>query len=339
MTPRERMDLVLACQKADRIPFAPAIYEHKAFLLNKTPSEVGRNEDLIVQAILKEYEFYRPDFLTVGLDVYNVEAEALGCSIKYYDDSPDVPGVARHLCDGIDEVRAVKPADPETAGRMPIFLRAAERVHAKLGREIYIRGAVSGPFSLASELIGFENLLIATSEDPEIVGAALETAVRAIGDFAEAFLKRGIGVIIFDSRAMPPLTSPDIFEGQILPHYQTLTARLKKAGAAHLPVIIGGDTTSIAELLTRTGATQFLCDFDADFETWRQACAAVKAPFRANIDARVVHRGKPPEVVELARQILAQGQDVPGFILGTGVCGYDTNPENIHGVRRLVAPD
>lgn len=333
------MDLVLACKKADRVPFAPAIYEHKAYLLGKTPSEVGRNEDLIVQAMFKEYETYRPDFLTVGLDVYNVEAEALGCTIKYYDDTPDVPGVARHLCDNIDEVRAVKTVDPEFSGRMPIFIRAAQRVHEKLGREIHIRGAVSGPFSLASELIGFENLLIATSEDPEIVNEALAAAVRTIGDFAEGFLKRGIGVIIFDSRAMPPLTSPDVFEGQILPHYQALTSRLKKAGAEHLPVIIGGDTTSIAELLTRTGATQFLCDFDADFETWREACANVNAPFRANIDARVVHRGKSPEVVELARQILAKGQNVPGFILGTGVCGYDTNPENIHGVRRLVVPD
>lgn len=339
MTPRERMDLVLACKSADRIPFAPAIYEHKAFLLNKTPSEVGRNEDLIVQAVLKEYAFYRPDFLTVGLDVYNVEAEALGCRIKYYDDSPDVPGVARHLCDGIDEVRAIKPPDPERAGRMPIFLNAARRLHAELGREIYIRGAVSGPFSLASELIGFENLLIATSEDPEIVDAALSAAVQTIGDFACAFLKRGIGVIIFDSRAMPPLTSPEIFEGQILPHYQRLTQRLKDAGAEHLPVIIGGDTTSIAGLLTRTGAMQFLCDFDADFETWRQACAAIPAPFRANIDARVVHRGTAAEVVKLAEAILEKGRAVPGFILGTGVCGYDTKPENILGVRKLVAAD
>lgn len=339
MTPRERMDLVFACKKADRVPFAPAIYEHKAHLLGKTPSEVGRNEDLIVQAMLKEYEVYRPDLLTVGLDVYNVEAEALGCKIKFYDDSPDVPGVARHLCDGIDEVRAAPRPDPEKDGRMPIFVRAAQRVNDKLGKEIYVRGAVSGPFSLASELIGFENLLIATSEDTEIVRAALEIATRTIGDFAEAYLKRGIEVIIFDSRAMPPLTSPDIFEGQILPHYQALTGRLKKAGAKHLPVIIGGDTTSIAELLTRTGATQFLCDFDADFEVWRQACENAHAPFRANIDARVVHRGTAAEVVKLAEGILAKGRDVPGFILGTGVCGYDTKRVNITSVRKLVDPN
>lgn len=339
MTPRERMDLVFACKPADRVPFAPAVYEHKAFLIGKTPSEVGRNEDLIVDAILKEYELYRPDLLTVGLDVYNVECEAAGCEIKYYDDSPDVPGVAHFLCEDIDEVRAVKRADPERAGRMPIFLRAAERVHKKLGQEVYVRGAVSGPFSMASELIGFENLLVATSEDPEIVDAAMAAAVQAIGDYAEAFLKRGIGVIIFDSRAMPPLTSPDVFSEQILPHYQALTGRLKKAGAKHLPVIIGGDTTSIAELLTRTGATQFLCDFDSDFETWKNACAAVHAPFRANIDARVVHRGKAAEVVELAKRILEKGKDVPGFILGTGVVGYDTPTANITEVRKLVASD
>ena len=339
MTPRERMDLVLACQRADRVPYAPAIYEHKAFLLGKSPSEVGRNEDLIVAAIRREYELYRPDLLTVGLDVYNVEAEALGCTIKYYDDSTDVPGVARHLCDSLEEVRAVRKVDPEKDGRMPIFLRAAQRVHAELGGEIYVRGAVSGPFSLASELIGFENLLIATSEDPDLVSAALGQAVQTIGDYAAAFLRRGIGIIIFDSRAMPPLTSPDIFEGQILPHYQRLTQRLKAAGAQHLPVIIGGDTTSIAELLTRTGATQFLCDADADFETWKQACAKAGFPFRGNIDARTVHRGTVEESVGLAQAILEKGKSVPGFILGTGVCAYDTKSETINAIRRLVSKD
>lgn len=294
---------------------------------------------MIVEALRREYEIYRPDLLTVGLDVYNVEAEALGCEIKYYDDSTDVPGVARHLCDSLDEVRAVKRVDAERAGRMPIFLKAAQRVHEALGKEIHVRGAVSGPFSLASELIGFENLLIATGEDPELVNAALEKAVQTIGDYAVAFLQRGLGVILFDSRAMPPLTSPDIFEIQILPHYQRLTQRLKEAGAQHLPVIIGGETTSIAELLTRTGATQFLCDFDADFETWRLACEKAHAPFRANIDARTVHRGTTAEVVALAQAILEKGREVPGFILGTGVCAYDTRRENITEVRKLVAPD
>jgi len=337
MTPRERMDLVFACKPADRVPFAPAIYEHKAALLGKSPSIVGRNSDMIVEAIRKEYEIYRPDLLTVGLDVYNVECEAVGCKVKYYEDSTDVPGIEHYLCNSIDEVREIKPVDPEKAGRMPIFLKAAERIHAEFGKEIYVRGAVSGPFSMASELVGFENLLVATSEDHELVKTALYKAVQIIGDFACAFLKRGIGVIIFDSRAMPPLTSPDVFEGQILPPYQELTQRLKEAGAKHIPVIIGGDTTSIAELLTKTGATQFLCDFDADFETWRQACAKVNAPFRCNIDARRVHLGDAEENARLGREILAKAAKVPGFILGTGVVAYDAPKENILAVRKLVA--
>jgi hypothetical protein len=79
------MNLVLACRRADRIPFVPAIYEHKAALIGKTPSEVAQSEELLVYAALAEFETYRPDLLTVGMDVYNVEAEALGCKVKYYD--------------------------------------------------------------------------------------------------------------------------------------------------------------------------------------------------------------------------------------------------------------
>jgi uroporphyrinogen decarboxylase len=336
LTPRERMTRVWACQKADRVPFVPAIYEHKAWLLGKTPSEVACSEDLIVEAVRREYETYRPDLLTVGLDIYNVEAEALGGRLGLYPGAATVPRIARPLCATADEVRALKAADPEAAGRMPLFLRAAERIHEELGREVHVRGAISGPFSLAAELLGFENALIATKEDPDLVQTALEKAEEVVGAYAEAYLRRGLGVVIFDSRAAPPLCPPDVFADQLLPFYLLLAVRLEDAGAEQIPLILGGNTTSIAELLVRTRATQFLCDYDADFAVWRHACAKMNKSFRANLDPRVIHQGTVPEVIQMTRALLEKGRDVPGFILGTGVCAYDTPRENILAVRELV---
>jgi uroporphyrinogen decarboxylase len=336
MTPRERMTRVWNCQKADRVPFVPAIYEHKAWLIGKTPSEVACSEELIIAAVRREYEIYRPDLITVGLDIYNVEAEALGGRLGLYPQAPTVPRIARPLCATIEDVRALKLADPESAGRMPLFLRAAERIHAEIGREVHVRGAVSGPFSLAAELLGFENALIATKEDPDLIQGALERAAEVVGAYAEAYLRRGVGVVIFDSRAAPPLCPPDVFAEQLLPFYLVLAARLEDAGAEQIPLILGGNTTSIAELLVRTRATQFLCDYDADFAVWRHACAKMNKSFRANLDPRVLHHGSTSAVIQMAQALLEKGRDVPGFILGTGVCAYDTPRENILAVRDLV---
>ncbi|MEK7404117.1 MAG: hypothetical protein AAB225_03325 [Acidobacteriota bacterium] len=47
MTKRERVEAVYRLEKADCIPFVPAIYEHKGALVGKTPSEICRNADYL----------------------------------------------------------------------------------------------------------------------------------------------------------------------------------------------------------------------------------------------------------------------------------------------------
>ncbi len=334
MTPRERMDLVFACKHADRVPFVPAIYEHKAFLLNKTPSEVAQSEDLMVNGGLAEFDTYRPDLLTVGLDVYNVEAEALGCKVKYHG-TTDVPGVESHFS-SIDGLVGRNHVDPERSGRMGLFLRAAERLHQQLRAQVHVRGAVSGPFSLSCELIGCENMLIALLEDTSTAVDVLEIAAQTCGDYACAFIKRGVDAVIFDSRAAPPFVSPSTWERQLLPCYMKLTAQMRQAGARHIPLVIGGNTTSIVPVLIRTGATQFLCDWGSNFNTWRDTCAGITAPFRANLDARLIHTGTVAAITAQTQALLEQAASVPGFILGTGVCAYDINPANILTVREIL---
>lgn len=69
------------------IPFIPTIYDHAAALIGRTPSELAQNEDLLVECQLAAYERYGHDLVTVGLDIYNVEAEALGGRVHFYDDN------------------------------------------------------------------------------------------------------------------------------------------------------------------------------------------------------------------------------------------------------------
>ncbi|MCK7483425.1 MAG: hypothetical protein M0C28_45105 [Candidatus Moduliflexus flocculans] len=76
MTRRERVERAWALEAVDKVPFVPAVYEHKARLIGRTPSQVCRSLDLLLEALEREDAIYGPDALTVGLDVYNVEAEA-----------------------------------------------------------------------------------------------------------------------------------------------------------------------------------------------------------------------------------------------------------------------
>ena len=340
MNSRELMTKVLKMEKGDRIPFCPAIYEHKGFLIGKTPSEICRDADLLVDGLLAEYERYKPDFLTVGIDVYNVEAEALGCKIVYFDDSPDVPGVEEYPVKTPEEFDKLTVPNPKTDGRMPLYLEAAKRLKEKVGDEIIVRGAITGPFSLASELIGAENFIVMTMQDPQFTVKLMNFTAKVAAEFGKAFLEIGIEPIIFDSRAMPPLCSPQIFQDIVAGVYKrTLIPALKAAGAKQIPLIIGGDTTTILDAIIDTGVTQILCDFEGDIELFKSKALKANIPMRVNVDPRLLHLGPIDKIRDFTMNILNKCWDHPGFILGTGVAAYDCPPEHIDAVRECLDKD
>lgn len=133
------------------------------------------------------------------------------------------------------------------------------------------------------------------------------------------------------------LLSPRMFRELVLPVYRDqVVPELKAAGARYLPLIIGGDTTRILPELLATGATQLLCDAPADLRAFKRACATAGVPFRANVDARLIHRGPVEAIRSEAQRIAGQCRDFAGFRLGCGIVAYDCPPEHVLAVREGV---
>ena len=64
------------------IPFTPVIYEHAARFVGRTPGEVSRDSELLFQAHRAAYLEYRQQVIAVGIDIYNLEAEAYGARVE-----------------------------------------------------------------------------------------------------------------------------------------------------------------------------------------------------------------------------------------------------------------
>lgn len=337
MTKLERVEAVYNLRTPDRLPFVPAIYEHKAALIGRSPSDVCRNADLLHAALLRELEVYDPDMLVIGIDVYNVEAEALGCKVVYFEDSDDVPGVIDPIIKLPTDLDRLGVPDPGSAARMPVYLDVARRLAGELGSQMVLRGAVTGPYSMAAELLGAEPFVLATVEQPEFAARLIDFCSKVTLAFSLAFLEAGVQPIIFDSRATPTLASPRVVRTLVLPAYRDfLIPELKKAGAWHLPLIIGGKTTSIVDDLLATGCTQVLCDAVADKDKFREKCAAARMAWRINVDARLVNRGPVEAILNDARATLAEYGNTPGLLFGCGVIAYDTQPEYGLAVRQAI---
>jgi uroporphyrinogen decarboxylase len=324
------------CRRPDRVPFIPAIYEHKGWFVGKSPSTVCRDAGLLTRAMLAEYEQVMPDALTVGVDVYNIEAEAVGSPVVFYPEGDDsIPAVSpeEHLFREGDRVSALKMPDPAKDGRMPLNVEVARSVVKELGGEVPVRGALTGPCSLAGGLMGAENFMLLTLTDPaaaqELLGFCAEVTIR----YGKAFIAAGCGVVMFDSQASPELLSPDTYRDLIAGPTARVISELRSEGASHIPLIIGGNTTEILDAYLGTGANNILCDVKSDPKTFLDVCSRQGKAYRRNIDSSGFLSADPDKLTGQVKHEIALAAGYPGFILGTAVVPYGTPMEVLTSVR------
>ena len=335
----KRLEHALNCEPQDQVPFLPAIYEHKGWFVDATPSQVARDQRLLTRAILAEYEQVQPDALTVGVDVYNVEAEAIGCPVIFYEgDDSSVPAIRSDgaVFRGPDDLTALKIPDPLKDGRMPLNIGVARTIQKELGGEVPVRGAVSGPFTLAAHLAGPEKFFFLTLMQPDLVKELLQFAAEVIKLYGEAFIELGCGVVMFDSHASPDLLPPQTYRDLVLPPTRSIVEHFHRLGAAHVPLIIGGNTTKILDSYLETGANNLLCDMKADAAEFVKKCSVVKTAFRRNIDSSDFLEAASSEVHKRALKCLEESNGYPGFILGSAVLPYGTPLSHLTAMREAV---
>ena len=331
-----RLDKALNLEPADGVPFLPAIYEHKAWFVGETPSKVCRDVNLFTTAAVAEYERVQPDALTIGIDVYNVEAEAVGCRVTYYkgdDVSTPAIGPDGAVFQGSSDVSSLKMPDPKKDGRMPLNIDVARRVVQVLGREVPIRGAVSGPFSMASSLVGPERLMMLTMIQPGLVKDLISFSAEVIKVYGRAFIDVGCGVIIFDSQASSELLSPATYRDLVLAPTQGIIKYFQQSGVRHVPLIIGGNTTPMLDAYLETGANNVLCDAKADVVHFLEKCSKARRSFRRNLDTSDFLEVTAKQLRRRALKTLKESNSYPGFILGTGVVPYGTPLANLVSIR------
>ena len=130
---------------------------------------------------------------------------------------------------------------------------------------------------------------------------------------------------------------PRVVKSLLMPVYRDyVLPELKAAGGRFLPLIIGGNTTSIVDDLIATGATQFLSDRPANLKKWCEKGLAARVPVRANVDAILVNRGPAAAIRRQAMEILSDCRDHPGFLLGCGVVAYDADPSHVLAIRQAI---
>lgn len=307
---------------------SPSVYEHAAKMIGRNPWEVSRDEDLIFEAHAAAYEYYKHAPIMPGIDIYNLEPEAYGAVI----DEPEgcaIPAIGKHPLGSVAELLDLPPLNPATDGRIAMQVRAAQRLIERFP-EANIRVPVSGPFSISSNLVGFDNLLLEAAMDPELVAKAMLHLVEGQVRFAQAIKDAGVEVAFFESAACPPMLSPDMFRDIELPALKEIMRRIGEVIGSPVPCIIGGNTAPIVPAMLETGTGYLVAPFETDQDAFMAAVAdRPDVAIRINMDLRIVASGTHAEIEAEADRVLALAGDRPNVCLGTGALPYETEPENV----------
>ncbi len=319
----------------DRIPFVPTIYEHGAKIIGKTPSQVAQCQKLIAQSQLEAYKLYRHDLISVGMDIYNVEAEALGARVLYYDNA-DLPSVSDVLVKEKKDLALLKIPDPSKDGRMPLFIEATYEVYKQVGDEVLVSGAVVGPFTLAAILRGFENFIMDLVFDTEFALMLMRFAKDVGLAYAKGFVSRGLGISINESWIAPPLLSPDIYADCVYLIEKEMIDEIKAMGLQSVSLISGGNTTHILENMLKTGTSLVMADYNTDQKYFKEVCENHDVFLRASIESKLVEAGDTQALESAVRRVVEQCGDYPKFLFGCGIVSYDTTTENVLKLKTIL---
>ncbi len=329
----------LRLEPCDRPPFVPAVYEHKAWFIGRTPSAVCADPSLLVASVEAEYDAYHADAIVVGIDVYNIEAEACGCAVTYFGgDDTSIPSLAPGsgiLTPG-RSARGLRVPDPRAAARMPLMLEATEKAMNLIGSRCEVMGALSAPFSLAASLMGASDLFMAMAAEPEAAHEAIAYAADVVAAYGSAYAERGLHAALFDSQASPQLISPAAYRTFVLGPTQRVVRTLRSAGMAYVPLVIGGNTDPIVESYLETEANYILCDGGSSVERFLAPCRRANRAFRRNIPASFLLSASPGDIESAARRETASAAGYAGFMLGTGILPYGIPTEKVLAARAGV---
>lgn len=315
--------------------FAPSVYEHCAALIGRSPWDVSRDADLLLAGQAEAFRRYGHAPVVVGVDIYNLEAEAYGATVAAPTGN-GIPAIAEPICDGIADLAALAPLDV-SAGRIPMVIGVGRRLKQALP-EADVRIPVSGPFSIAANLMGFEALLCSAMLDPDPTRDALTALAAGQERFCRAVRDAGLDVAFFESAAAPPLLSPAQFRQVELPALKETIDRAASVLGHPVPCVIGGDTAPILPAILETGTTYVCCPAETNQAAFLEIMRDhPDVMVRVNMSSGIVSAGNWDSLRAEVDRVLALTADRKKACLGTGALPYETSPETVERIKGYVA--
>lgn len=333
MTSYERVLFAAGGGIPDRPPVAPQLFGVAARLNGHTIKEYVTDGALIAACQRRLRQELGHDILFASADL-SVEAEALGCLLRYEDDA--YPAVQSPVVAHPDDGGALRQPEPAKDGRMPVVLEACARLREAAGDECLVASCILGPLSIAAQIMGIEKLLYSLVDAPDTVGKVLDVTEAVAAAYGKALLGAGAHcLVVFDPVASPVVLPPEFFSRCEAPRLKRLYALFREEGARASWVSIAGDTRKILPLFESLGINIATIDSGVPLSEAFSLLGAVAV--NGTVDTYFLVSATPPEIKNAVRTGLGEAKGRSNYIVGSGCeVPVETSFENIRAFMEAV---
>jgi uroporphyrinogen-III decarboxylase len=328
--------------KADRVPILAQINEHARKLGGYHPKEYYRNDKIFFENQLLVSDYYSLDFPgTEYYDIYNIEAEALGQELIWFDDLLPEINHKNHLIKGPSDLNRLAPPDPKKSGRMPFVLDLKKRA---IDAGFFPGVRYSAPFSLAASLCGLQDLIIGMMTEPvfyhrlfsfltdEVLAPWIYEQRRAIGADSNA-----MGA---DAYASMPITNIGIIREFALNYVLRLRKNVGNVSARgwwgercarNKP----GKLDEFMAMKLEAANPGYYLALDPDIEivgieTVRAFADEHNVPLMLGIETKLVSEGPVEKIVDRIRRYIEEGGRNGRLLLFLNEIPKEAPPEHVH---------
>ena len=305
MSPKRRFLTAMLGGAVDRVPVGNVVSVITVEVMEIAQAwfpEAHLNSEAMAQLATVSYEVLRYDTVMPIASVTQ-EASALGCEVDW--GAPDLmPTVRTYPFAEMQELSI--PERWIEAPAVQVVLDTLENLRKAYGEKVVVVGKVMGPLTLSYHMMGVEDFLISTLQEPARAQRSLEILKSVTIDFAVAQMQAGADVICLADHATGGMVSPNMYRDFLLPLHQEIVMEIGCPTILHCC----GDTTDRLRYFVQTGVDCYHFESQVNVDEAVSA-AAGKMTLIGNINnPEVLLAGTREQVVEACRQAIEGGVQI-----------------------------
>jgi len=328
----------------DQVPVYAQMHEFAMKELGIPAKTFYTTPDILTPATLEIAERYGIDVGFVDYDVYNIEAEALGQKVVFFENH--IPDVDRStpLITGPNDLDKIRTPDFDTAGRFTKIIEM-QSIYMKLtGLSPSLQ--FCAPFSLAANIRGIENLIMDIRMNPDFARGFFEAIVEEVLApwilYQKKHFPSATSIAGADAMSSLPILNLEILEEWVVPYI--LRLREICGPEVHVPNWVGERFLEKPEEMLAIKlqvSPGFLEGQDPDVETigpafYKEYAEEHNVPLVLGVGAGFLAQAKPEEVRQRVKDYVEVGGKNGRFALYLCNLGATTPPENVRAALEAV---